>query len=142
MKAVLDTNIFNRLADGAATSSVLPAGLKLVVTHVQLDELNQTKDVERRGRLLLCFAILQPEVIPTESFVLGISRLDHGKLSDGKLIETIRRDLDDLNGGKQNNWQDALIAEVALVNGYVLVTADADLHQVAQAHGGLVHRIK
>jgi hypothetical protein len=43
-----------------------------------------------------------------------------------------------LNGAKKNNSRDALIAEAAIANGYVLLTADAHLRSVAQMHGGRV----
>jgi hypothetical protein len=40
-----------------------------------------------------------------------------------------------LNHGKCNNFEDALIAEVAIVNGHTLITADEDLRTVAEQHG-------
>jgi predicted nucleic acid-binding protein len=43
---------------------------------------------------------------------------------------------------KPNNWQDALIASVALKNGYSLVTADKDLANVAISFGINVHHVQ
>lgn len=135
MKYVVDTNIINRLADGIVQPESLPNDGEFIATHVQIDELNKTKDEERRAQLFIKFATTVDDVIPTESLVVGISRVGLSKVSDGNLYLSLRTALDARNGGKPNNSHDALIAEVAVKNGYVLVTADADLAQVAQQHG-------
>jgi len=67
--------------------------------------------------------------------LLGTSRLGEGKLGEGVSYETIKTELDSLNGGKTNNSEDALIAEIAVKNGYVLLTADFHLYQVAYTLG-------
>jgi hypothetical protein len=105
-----------------------------VATHVQIDELNKTSNVERRTKLLDRFSIVDT-IVPTESVVLGVSKLNHCKLSDGILHSKLKTDLDSLNGGKSNNTKDALIAEVAIVNQYELLTADYHLAEVAKTHG-------
>lgn len=138
MKCVVDTNIFNRLVDGSLSTDDLPADAELVATHIQIDELNRTRDEERRAKLFLRFATTVDSLVPTESFVLGISRLDHGKLSDGTRYERLKTELDAKNKGKANNAQDALIAEVAIVNRFTLLTADKDLAKVTEMHGGSV----
>jgi len=75
------------------------------------------------------------EVAPTESFVVSLSRIGLGKLSDGEIYTSLRDALNNRNKGKANNSHDALIAEVAVKNGYVLITADTDLAEVAKNHG-------
>jgi len=112
----------------------LPADAEFVATHVQIDELNSTRNHERREKLLLRFSTLVDTVIPTESAVLGVSSLDHCKLSDGDLYNKLKADLDNLNNGKANNTKDALIAEVAIVNQYTLITADFHLAEIAKKH--------
>ena len=62
----------------------------------------------------------------------------YSKLGDGSLYSRLKADLDSLNKGKANNTQDALIAEVAIANGYTLVTADYHLAEVARKYGGTV----
>lgn len=135
MKYVVDTNIINWLVDGTVQPEDLPSDGEFVVTHVQIDELNRTRDEERRARLFIKFATTVNGVVPTESMVAGISRIGLSKVSDGSLFSSLRAALDTRNGGKRNNAHDALIAEVAVTNGYVLVTADADLAEVVQQHG-------
>jgi hypothetical protein len=135
---VVDTCVFNWLADGKIKREALPSGGRFAITHIQLDEINKTKDEERRARLLLAHAALQCELIPTQTFVSDVSRLDHARLGNGELFKKIKAELDAANGRKKNNSQDALIAEAAIVNGYTLITADLHLKQATVKHGGAV----
>ena len=100
MKYVLDTCIFNKLADGLIALSDLPNDGQLVATHIQIDELNNTGGQERRAKLLLHFVAARPEMAPTESFVVGTSRLGHAKLGDGVTLDQIKSELDALNNSK------------------------------------------
>lgn len=138
MKCVIDTNIINRLIDGSLSTDDFPADAELVATHVQSDELNKTRDEERRAKLFLRFSTTVDAVIPTESFVIGASRMGYGKFGDGSLYGKLKTELDSLNKGKANNAQDASIAEVAIANGYTLLTADCHLAEVAKKYGGTV----
>lgn len=138
MAYVVDTNIFNKLIDGRVGIDELPSDAPYIATHVQIDELNNTKDSERRARLFLIFAEMRPQLVPTESAAWDVSRWDQAKWSDGALFEKIKQDLDTLNKSKANNVHDALIAEVAIANGFTLLTADHDLAKVSQDIGGKV----
>jgi predicted nucleic acid-binding protein len=133
MKYVVDTSLINELVDGSVHADELPKDGSFVASHIQIDELNRTKNGKRRSELLQKFSETIDEVLPTESFLLGTSRLGEGKLGDGVSYETIKTD--SLNGGKTNNSEDALIAEIAMKNGYVLLTADFHLYQVAYTLG-------
>src|SRR3972149_8161930 len=135
MKYVVDTSLINKLIDGAVRADELPKDGSFVASHIQIDELKQTKNPERRSKLLEMFAETVNEVLPTESFIMDVSRLDGGKLGDGVSYHSIRRELDSLNGGKSNNSQDALIAEIAMKNEYVLLTANFHLYQAAYSLG-------
>ena len=138
MSYVADTNIFNKLVDGILRIEDLPSDGPYFATHVQIDEINNTKDAERRARLFLMFAAVRPQMVPTESFVWDVSRWDYGKWGDGILYEKLKQDLDALNKSKTNNAMDILIAEVSIANGYTLLTADRDLATVTKNHGGKV----
>ncbi|HEU4343106.1 MAG TPA: hypothetical protein VFU31_16255 [Candidatus Binatia bacterium] len=135
MKYVVDTSLINKLVDGSVHADELPKDGSFVASHIQIDELNRTKNSKRRSELLQKFSEAIDEVVPTESFVLGTSRLGEGKLGDGVSYGSIKTELDSLNGGKTNNSEDALIAEIAMKNGYVLLTADFHLYQVAYTLG-------
>jgi len=134
MKYVVDTSLINKLVNGSVRVEELPADGEFIASHIQIDEINKTKYEERRARLFLTFSKTINDIVPTESFILGKSRLGEGKLSDGESYNAIKKHLDSLNGGKPNNIDDALIAEVALKNGYTLLTADYHLYEVAQLH--------
>ena len=127
--------------DGTINVVDLPSDGPFVATHVQIDEINNITDRERRARLFLIFAEVRPEIVPTESFVWDVSRWDHGKWSDGVIFEKLKQDLDALNKSKPNNAEDVLIAEVAIVNGFTLLTSDRHLAEVVEKQGGkVVHR--
>jgi rRNA-processing protein FCF1 len=104
-KYVVDTCVFNWLADSLVRNDELPSDGGFAITHIQVDEINKTKD-EERGQDFR-FAPLKAE-------------------------------LDVLNGSKENNVHDALIAEAAIANGYTLLTADGDLKSAAEKHAGKV----
>jgi predicted nucleic acid-binding protein len=159
MKLMFDTNVFNDILDGKIDLTEMPSEAEFFATHIQLDEINNTKDDLRRSQLRSVFhSIIEDETIPTESTVLGVSRLgksklsgkkiptetivwdvsrwDESKWSSGELYEKIKIELDKKNGGKTNNIQDALIAEASIFNGLILVTRDNDLGVVVKSLGG------
>ena len=142
MKYVVDTNIINRLTDGLLSTSELPSDGEFVATHIQINELSKTSDSNRRVALLQKFSTLVDAVIPTESTILGISTIGRSKISDGSLYQTLRAALDSKNKGKENNAQDALIAEAGIKQVCTLLTADSDLAEVAKEHGCLVQFFK
>jgi len=56
---VVDTSVFNWLADSLIEKSALPSDGGFAITHIQMDEINKTKDEERRARLMLVQAAPQ-----------------------------------------------------------------------------------
>src|SRR5262249_19254655 len=113
----------------------------VVAKHIQIDEINRTSDENRRARLLITLTSVIGELLPTETTVLDVSRLDWCKLGDGAIYTSIKSQLDARNGRRASNMRDALIAEVAVANGFTLLTADADLAEVTKDHHGAVHHI-
>jgi rRNA-processing protein FCF1 len=130
---LVDTCVINKMVDGLFDASSLPFGSEFVITHIQIDELNNTTDAdkERRAMLHLVLAKLRPTLVMTESFVWDFSRWDNAKLGDEVTYGALRSALDQLNKNKKNNPMDALIAEVAIKNSWTLLTADRHLAQVA-----------
>ena len=139
MKCVLDTNIFGRLIDGDLELDDFPANAEFFATHIQINEINNIPDAkrERRGQLLLKFAELAPKIVPPESMVWGAMLWGQMKWGDGAIYNALKRDLDSCKV-KENNANDALIAEVAIANNFTLITTDGDLAIVAKEHGCLV----
>jgi len=139
MKYVIDTSIFNKLVDGSIHIDNLPKDGEYIASHIQRDEINKTKDEKRRSKLSIMFSETIDDMAPTESAIAGISRAGACKISDGESYQNLKDSLDALNKKKSNNSNDALIAEVALNNGFTLITADYHLYVVAQQHDITVH---
>ena len=159
-KFMFDTNVFNRILDGAIPLAKLTGRVEAYATHIQRDEINGTKDSERRAALARTFSEVVAGAVPTDSFVIGVSRLGEARLSGERIVPTasavygvstcgqaryaaadnlytaLKVRLDSLNGQRPNNVQDALIAETSIKEGHVLVTEDVDLALVTREYGG------
>lgn len=134
---MFDTNVFNRILDDKIDVGSLPGGKPYYITHIQRNEIENTKNPERRTALLNTFHSVDKAQVPTESSYWGISEWGAAKWSaeDG-VIEKIIEKLNTKNNSKENNGLDALISETALKNKYVLVTDDSHLREVMQEMGG------
>lgn len=159
LTCMFDTRAFNLVLDGPYPIEELRARVTAYATHIQRDEISNTKNPERKAALLQVFKEVVSESVPTDSLVLGVSRIGAARLGGGRIVPTesavwdvsrwdeakwaaddnlyvqIKTDLDKLNKGKANNVQDALIAETAIKGGYVLVTDDAHMIEVAKRYG-------
>jgi len=77
-------------------------------------------------------------IVNTESSAYGVSRYGKGKYGGTTLCKEIWQKLDDKNGKKTNNSKDALIAETAIINRYILITHDKDLFEGTQEYGDVM----
>ena len=158
---MFDTNVFNRILDGAISLNTFAGRVEGYATHIQLDEINNTNNPERRPALIEVFNHVVAGTEPTGSFVLGVSRLGKARLGGERVVPTtsavygvskyahatysaednlyaaLKGRLDSMNQHKPNNLQDALIAETSIKEGHVLVSDDADLVTVTREYGGL-----
>jgi predicted nucleic acid-binding protein len=135
MKYVVDTSLVNKLVDGSVHATELPSDGVFVASHIQYDEICNTKNYLRKVELLKKFTEMIDELLPSESLILNTSRLDKAELGEGNYYSRIKSALDSSNNNKRNNSEDALIAEIAMKNEYVLLTADYHLYQVAYRLG-------
>ena len=160
---MFDTNIFNRIIDGNVSVASFKKDNKYYVTHIQVDELNDTKNRTRRSSLLQIFQTInnikittesavfdiskfdeakfsdEDTIRCTESLVLGVSRLGMSKLSDGNFYNSILNELTKAKPKeKDNNIKDALIGETSIKNNFTLVTADTALYDIVKSFGGSV----
>jgi predicted nucleic acid-binding protein len=141
MKFMLDTNVFNRLLDRKLQLWAPADSCTFVATPVQIREIEATPDGQRRADLLAMFEAVSPVVEATAlAFDVGGAGSDEGTWSDEIRIEALLQELDGRRK-KSNNLQDALIAAVVMSAGYVLMTADRDLADVAEKFGIVVHRL-
>jgi predicted nucleic acid-binding protein len=135
MRYVVDTNIFNRIADGKLTRLDLPVGAELVTTHIQENEIRATASEARRAALLAAFELHQDVRVPTESMTWGdAADWGNAKWGTAGFADPIEQALDELNRKKPGNRADSLIAEVAIANDYGLITADQHLAFVARSY--------
>jgi hypothetical protein len=157
---MFDTVVFNRILDGALDIGAFVGKARFYAIHIQLDEINETSNSQRRQALLEVFNRITERKVPTESFVLGVSRLDEARWGGGNIVPTesavwnvstwghakwggadgfytaFKAELDTLNKNKPNNVQDTLIAETAIKNRFELVTDDVDLYTITKRFGG------
>ncbi|HEU4664279.1 MAG TPA: hypothetical protein VFS55_09640 [Dokdonella sp.] len=133
MRYVVDTNIINRIADGRLSRLDFPVDAELVAMHVQENEILATNNPQRRIALLDVFELHQDVRVPTESMTWGDpADWGHAKWGTAGFAGPIKATLDGLNQQRASNHADSLIAEVAVANGYGLITADRDLAAVAR----------
>src|SRR5688500_3992097 len=118
MKVILDSNVFDDLLDGTLSYELLlNSNIEIFATHIQVEELTATPETEKKEHLLHALRVVEPAVIPTESFVIGTSRIGFAKIGSGDIINKIRT-------GEKGNWKhtnDALIGETAIKNGLTLI---------------------
>jgi rRNA-processing protein FCF1 len=137
---MFDTNIFNRILDEKIDiNNFSKKEYDYFVTHVQYDELNKTRDSERRKKLLKVFKSLHKKEIATESCLMNISKMNKSKMGNGNLHKKILSELQKLEGkkkSKHNQPIDALIVETSLSNSIVLVTNDIKLKKLMGSIGG------
>ncbi|XVQ86471.1 hypothetical protein ACQP2K_03280 [Microbispora siamensis] len=135
LRVVLDSNAVDPLIDipGAVESvrSAIDRGeLEVLYTHVTIDELATTPDLDRRQRLILVIAEIGT-LVPTGGFALGFSRLDHGRLMADEDVPVFQA----LTSGSVDHTRDALIASTARFEGCTLVTNEKRLSARAREQG-------
>ena len=142
-KYILDTNIFNRIVDGELNAKEIGERAALCATHVELNEVQNTKNDDRRELLLNKFESVDAKPSPTTSAVWGVSEWVSAEFtSKDSKYPNIVEELNKKNGGKDNNVRDALIADTAMSLGLTLVTEDRHLFEVVAEAGGSVVRLK
>jgi hypothetical protein len=113
---MLDTNVVDELvADSELVStlqqSVESGRVKLLITHLQIDEVMNTGDDKRAKReaLVQLLAELPATRVPTYGFVVGLSRLGNAMLASDEHAEMFL----ELTGGNLRHNEDALIVLTA-----------------------------
>lgn len=135
MKFMFDTNIFNHIIDEQVDVSLFKTNYEYLVTHIQFDELNATKNEIRKSELLKIFKNIEQEKVSTNSAAFDISDWDNAGWGDDDDIYT--KILEGLNQIKneKNNIADSLIAETAIKNEAIFVTDELKLRKVVSSFG-------
>jgi hypothetical protein len=140
---MLDTNLFNRVADGDLAIEAFQ-GLRLFATHVQLDELDATKNTSRVAALRKAFKLIDPKIVVTSSAAWNISKWDQAGwgAEDGVFQKILNRlgkldaETGKMHRDPHNPVRDVLIAETAIKNGLALISGDRNLRCVVKEFGG------
>ncbi|MFC4311237.1 type II toxin-antitoxin system VapC family toxin [Steroidobacter flavus] len=134
---MLDTNAFNRALDKGIDPKTLSGRGHLCITHVQVNELQATKNSDRLTSLLSVFEAIEQESVPTAAAVWDVSEFGAAEWggADG-LYDKVLTSLSKRNNNKDNNVRDVLIGVTAIKRGLTLVTNDRDLATVVREHGG------
>jgi predicted nucleic acid-binding protein len=138
---MLDTTEFNYLLDVKIPASSF-AGLRLLVTGIQVAELRATKNASRRECLLAVFEQVGPTVELASSFAFDIegAGFDQAYWNDGSgTVERMLKRLQELDPSSKdprNQWRDILIAETAIKNDAILLSHDENLRKVVCEFGG------
>jgi hypothetical protein len=136
-RVLLDSNALDPLLTRAGAYEVLElavrsAKIQVLFTHVTVDEVTATPDLDKRQRLLtLLVSLGQPT--PTSAVVLDFSRLDAScPAPDGD------QTFEPLRSGKIKHSRDALIAHTAIHRGCALITNEKRLTARAREQGAEV----
>lgn len=132
---IFDSNVFDDIVKGKLKYDDLinyknKKEVKFYITHIQNDEIQCCRDEEKRKKLSLFMLKIQPLVIPTETLVLGTSRLGEAKLGNGDIYKEIK-------GENIKHSEDALIGETAIKNNLILITNDKRLKSKVEILGGI-----
>ncbi|WP_254876762.1 hypothetical protein [Verrucosispora sp. NA02020] len=132
-RLLLDSNAIDPFADvpgayEAAEKAVVDGSHELIFTHVNVDELAETPDVDRRQHLLLVMVGLG-RLVPTGATAVGYSRVSWCRVVDDADV------FDAVQSGNIDHTRDALLAATAVFERCPLVTNDKKLRNRATGRG-------
>ncbi|PWU70973.1 hypothetical protein DK867_22030 [Ochrobactrum sp. POC9] len=131
---MFDTNVFSNISKGEISPDQIPSDWEPVATHIQWDEIQQTKNVVIREKISSIFSEYLVEKIPTTTAVYGISKWGEAEWSGpSSAYNNLLQQLD-AHRPHRNNPKDALIADTCLQRGIKLVTNDRDLLKIAESN--------
>lgn len=129
---MLDTSAIGEIAEGKVSAKAIRASDNgFYITHIQEDELEQAGDYT--PTLMEILEVVDSDSVPTHGFFIGLSRLGRANLGGG--AKAIQRKLSSNNDsdGISNDLLDAIIANTAIHNEFVLVTHDSKLRQTVNS---------
>ena len=135
-RVIFDSHIFDCILDGSLSIHKIrdsqTKGFEYYTTPIQVEELSNCPDADKRTKLSLIKTSIAPILIPTDSFVFGTSRLGHARLGNAGVFNQIT----ETSENKEKFTNDALIGETAIKGGFTLVTNDVKIRNKVNAEGG------
>ena len=114
----------------AARQAIDAGRLEILYTPVTIEELGNVQDPRKRAELLSALKKLGRPVL-TAGFIVGVSRLGQGRLSNEANANAIKA----MQVGNIGNSRDALVAITALFEQCALLTQEKKLRNRASAQG-------
>ena len=126
-RMIFDSHIFDSILDGNPSVGKIvdskSKGFEYYITHIQVGELSNCPEADKRTKLSLIKTKIAPILIPTDSFIVGTSRLGNARLGDGEIFNDIIK----TSENKEKFINDALIGETAIKGGFTLITNDVKI---------------
>jgi hypothetical protein len=128
VKCLFDSMIYDRLVEDEGCRNLLirrcEQGLvEVLVTHIQLDQLQATPDAEKRALLLAMANAIRSTRIPTDGAVWGLSKWGESKWGGG----TADIKVDDIASGNLRHYADGLLVATAAAEADIFVTEETRL---------------
>lgn len=138
---MLDTNIYDYILDNEIDFSIIKRKGNLFITNVQLSEIKNITNTERRNSLLNLIKRLNPSKLNLES---GIWLDDLYWDDEQPWLDEVNENCNFLLGNSQKKkpWKDALIGEVSKNKDLILVTNDNNFKNRANLNGIKVNDIE
>jgi predicted nuclease of predicted toxin-antitoxin system len=141
---MLDTMIFNKMKSDSSLRALF-RDCEIIATHVQADELANTKDPMVRNELLSFFKNVVPKIYSTSTAIWDDSKWDQSCWSDNdgkyEIMLAKLKELDKKEGKRPkdplNQSRDTRIAETAIKSDIVLITDDNSLSDLTRLFGGV-----
>lgn len=128
---LLDSNIFDYILQASIPIETIKQKGNVYITNVQLSEIKNTPDINKRNSLLDIIEKLNPNILSLESGIwLDSSYWDDSEIWNENIGNVFIEIL-----GSREEYADALIGEVAKVNKLILVTNDKRFAQRASKVG-------
>lgn len=136
IRIIFDSHLFDSIMDGKLSIDRVvdskTKGFEYYITHVQVEELSNCPEADKRAKLSLIITKIAPILVPTESLVLGTSRLGYTRLGEGDVLSQITK----TSENKEKFTNDALIGEAAIKGRFTLVTNDVKIRNKVNTEGG------
>lgn len=106
---MFDTNVFNHVLGGQKLIDSINEKMNVFATHIQRDEISKTRDEVRKSKLLSIFQELTAKEMPSETAVIGISRIGQAKIT-GNVLPT-ESAVWGVSGWDDCKWSEDVVAE-------------------------------
>lgn len=135
MSYIADSGIINRLVSGGLRIEDLPSDGPIVTPRALIRHIEATGDQARKSQLLQKLEVHKPKHASIGSIMLDGHYWEDFKLWDGSLFRKLKDAVQELSDSVCNT-RDILLAEVAITNELIFLTANPRMADIVSRHGG------